>query len=155
MKNKHYGYEVDLESRCVDSEHSPEEYGDWCESYENSIGQYARKTDKYPDVASIHDIEKGLNAFVVWIVWSSGDSFGHAYGAHSEVIGLFKDMESALSLKESIEKWRPNEKTKKWEEQYSYFFNTPDGQIFESGFAPWAGYFESLDSVNVDTVVIQ
>ena len=148
-----YGYKVTMESYCNESYHSGEQFGEWRESYTNHLKSIASRDDKYPDVNSIHKIEPGQGALVVWIEYSSGDSFGHADRKYTEIMGLFKDMESALSLKTQIESWNPRE-NKKWEEAHSYHFKTPDGQEFKSGFAPWSGHFESLDSVNVDVVTI-
>ena len=148
-----YGYKVTMESYCNESYHSGKQFGEWRESYSNHLKSIASRDDKYPDVNSIHKIEPGQGALVVWIEYSSGDSFGHADRKYTEIMGLFKDMESALSLKTQIESWNPRE-NKKWEEAHSYHFKTPDGQEFKSGFAPWSGHFESLDSVNVDVVTI-
>ena len=149
-----YGYKVTMESYCNESYHSGKQFGEWRESYTNHLKSIAARDDKYPDVNSIHKIEPGQGALVVWIEWSTGDSFGHGDRTCTEIMGLFKDMESALSLKTQIESWIPNKKAKKWEDTHSYHFKTPDGQEFSSGFAPWSGYFESLDSVNVDAVII-
>ena len=148
-----YGYKVTVDSTCLESRYSDEQFGPWSESYTNHLESIAAHDSKYPDVNSIHNIEPGQGALVVWIEYSSGDSFGHADRKYTEIMGLFKDMESALSLKNQIESWNPRE-NKKWEEAHSYHFKTPDGQEFQSGFAPWSGYFDSLDAVNVDAVSI-
>ena len=149
-----YGYKVTVESYCNESYHSGEQFGEWRESYSNHLKSIAARDDKYPDVNSIHKIEPGQGALVVWIEWSTGDSFGHGDRSCTEIMGLFKDMVSAQSLKNQIESWSPNRKATKWEDTHSYHFKTPDGQEFTSGFAPWSGYFDSLDSVNVDAVTI-
>jgi hypothetical protein len=149
-----YGYNVTIHSVCDESYQSPEEWGEWYASYTNRMDSFIKHDSKYPDVNSIHNIKKGKIAYVVWIEWSSGDSFGHGDRCYTETIGLFKDMESAKSLQNQIETWIPNEKSKKWEDHYSYHFKTPDGQEFKSGFAPWSGYFDSLDSVNIDVVTV-
>ena len=148
---KMYGYKVEVESYCNESYRSPEQWGEWRESYSNHLKSMASHDDKYPDVVSIFNIDPGQMALVVWIEYSTGDSFGRGTRSCTEVIGLFRDMQSALSLKQQIESWRPNE-TAKWAEQHSYHFTTPDGQEFKSGFAPWSGYFESLDAVHIDAV---
>lgn len=151
---KMYGYQVEVESHCNESYRSPEQWGEWRESYSNHLKSIASHDNKYPNVTSIHNIEPGQMALVVWIEWSTGDSFGHGTRSGTEVIGLFQDMQSAQSLKQQIESWQPNKQTDSWGEQYGYHFTTPDGQEFKSGFAPWAGYFESLDEVHIDAVGI-
>jgi hypothetical protein len=149
---KQYGYKIAVESDCNESYHSGKQYGEWRESYSNHLSSIATHDDEYPDVVSIHNIEPGQAALVVWIEWSTGDSFGHSDRGCTEIIGLFRDLESAESLRQQIKSWRRNDKSKKWDEQNSYHFKTPDGQEFTSGFAPWSGYFDSLDSVNIDSV---
>ena len=108
-----YGYKVTMESYCNESYHSGKQFGEWRESYTNHLKSIAARDDKYPDVNSIHKIEPGQCALVVWIEWSTGDSFGHGDRTCTEIMGLFKDMESALSLKTQIESWIPNKKAKK------------------------------------------
>lgn len=148
-----FGYKVGIERHCDHSYYSEESYGDWHESYTNRLENFAAHTDEYPDVASIHNIDAGQGALVVWIEWSSGDSFGHGDRNNAEVMGLFRDPESANFLKQQIESWTPNDKAK-WDQAKSYHFKTPDGQEFQSGFAPWAGYFDTLESVNIDAVTV-
>ena len=121
-----YGYKVTMESYCNESYHSGKQFGEWRESYTNHLKSIAARDDKYPDVNSIHKIEPGQGALVVWIEWSTGDSFGHGDRTCTEIMGLFKDMESALSLKTQIESWIPNKKAKKWEDTHSYHFKTPE-----------------------------
>jgi hypothetical protein len=143
-----FGYSVKLEQYCDHEEHSPEEYGSWSSSSSWTCDRMARKVSEYPDVVSIFDFPVGSNALVVWVQWGSGDSFGHADGAYAECLGMFKDMDSASSLREQVEQWTRSTKG------YDYEFTTPDGQVFKSGFAPWIGYFDSLEAVNIEVVAI-
>ena len=145
-----FGYIINIDQYCNHYEHSSEQYGNWSESHTNTLNRTANKTTEFPVVVSIHDIPSGSNALVVWAEWSTGDSFGKSSGGAAEVIGIFKDLDSAASLRNQIEDHTKNRKSG----EYGYKFETPDGQIFESGFAPWTGYFETLESVNVDTVVV-
>lgn len=144
-----FGYQIAIESYCDYSERSNEAYGSWEESWTNSLGSVAKKNPQVADVVSIHDIQPGQNALVVWVEWDSGDSFGRGYRKYTEIIGLFKDLTSARSLVDQIHNWKPGGKKYK-----AYEFRTPDGQVFRSGFAPWSGYFDSLSDVRVDTVAV-
>lgn len=59
---------------------------------------------------------------LVIAVWSTGDSFGHDSGAHSECFGVFKTKEEA------------DKKCKELE-------------LDTKSPLPWLGYFENLESV--------
>ena len=146
-----FGYHVHINQRCDHEQHSSEPYGDWSASYTNSIDtKVTRVKDpekEYPDVTTPFEVKAGENALVVWVEWSSGDSFGHGTNSCVEVIGMFKDLDSAVNLKKQISEHSDGKVA-------SYKFTTPDGQIFESGFASWHGYFETLESVNIDTVTV-
>lgn len=144
-----FGYDVSLIQHNEHSEHAAEEYGSWSSSNTWSIERIVKKVTEYPDVASIHDLAAGSNALVVWVQWGSGDSFGHSSGAHAEAIGIFKDLDSAVSLQSQIRNWSGVK-----DQSRAYSFKTPDGQVFESGWAPWAGYFETLEGVNINPVVV-
>lgn len=113
------------------------------------------KADEYPDIASSLQILPGEECFVVWVQWGSGDSFGHGSGAYSEALGIFKDIESAKELADAAENlWnfecgKPNEGGK------GYSIDTSDGQHFQDGFCSWRGYFDCLESVNIESTVMK
>lgn len=141
-----FGYKVVIEQCCDHHEHSGEQYGDWSASYSNTIQDVVQKTNDYPDVVSTLDIEPGTQAHVVWVVWSSGDSFGWARGSHSEAAGIFTDVAAAEQFREALYACNEKDGTIK--------LTTSDEQEFELGYMPWFGYFESLDSVHINTVVV-
>lgn len=149
-----YGYAVTINSYCEHSEREDVEYGSWSESYSNDIERLIVKGGS--DVASIHDLQSGDRAFVVWVEWSTGDSFGHGDRSCTEVLGLFKSYEDAEVLKDTIEASSNKYDRRGYENDgVAYWVKTPDGQIFTSGWAPWLGYFESLDSVHIDRVEVR
>lgn len=149
-KDKCFGYGVEIKQRCTENYRSPEQWGEWRESYENSLSDVARKGAEYPDVTSDFDIPIGEDAWVVWIEWSSGDSFGWGTNSYTEVMGIFRkqDWESADSLKEQIENYGEGK-----DYDFSYEFETPDGQKFK-GCASWRGYFERLENVYIQRVYV-
>lgn len=148
--DKKIGYGVEIRQRCVESYHSPEQYGEWRESYDNTLVGIARKGVECPDVVSDLNIPVGEDAWVVWIEWSSGDSFGWGNNSYTDVIGIFRkqDYDSAESLKRQIENHGEGEKY-----NFSYKFETPDGQKFE-GHASWVGYFDRLSGVHIEKVTV-
>lgn len=151
-----YGYKVKIDQYCDHYESENEPYGSWSASYTNSVDDMIIKTDEYPDVASIHDVKPGERAFIVWAEWSSGDSFGHGDRNYTEVLGLFVRYEDAEVLQKALEEHARKYDRRGYEKDAtSYYVKTPDGQIFQSCWAPWLGYFESLDSIHIDRVEVR
>ena len=144
-----FGYCVEMKSYCDHSEHSGEQYGDWSESWSNDLGNKVKKIDKnsknIADIASSLDIQLGKNAFVVWLEYSSGDSFGYATDKYTEVLGIFEDVNAARELQQFIENFKDG---------HEFSFTTSDGQTFKQGFASWTGYFDSVSRVVIDVVTV-
>lgn len=150
-----HSYKVEINSYCEHSEREPEEFGSWEESFSNSLGKVKRTSKKeYGDVLSKFDLKKGDDAFVVWIEYSTGDSFGHAERGSTMAIGIFTDVKAARVLAAKINEYDRDVNTAAGD-KFKYGFKTPDGQFFECGYAPWLGYFEHLNEVHVDVVEIQ
>lgn len=146
-ENLMFGYKVTISQYCNESHRSEEAYGDWYESYTNSaIG--VEKIEKYPDCASVENLIQGNPVHVVWAEWSSGDSFGNSDRGSVEAIAVFSKWEDARGLYNAITDGDDNDKC-------AYKFVASTGQVFESTYAPWSGYFEHLDSVNIDTMFLQ
>lgn len=76
--------------------------------------------------------KSGNTVYVVYVRYSTGDSFGHTNGEWS-IIDILDSMEHANKLKESI-----------------------DSGEYErnNGHAPWTGYFESLESSNIEKFIL-
>jgi len=150
-----HSYKVEISSRCTHSHREPEEYGSWKKAFDNSLGSVKRTSkNQYGDVLSKHDLKKGDDAFVVWIEYSTGDSFGRADRGSTMAIGIFTDIKAARVLATKIKDFDRDVNTSAGD-KFKYGFKTPDGQFFECGYAPWLGYFEHLDEVHVDVVEIQ
>lgn len=150
-----YGYKVNIERYCDHSEQEAVEWGSWSASYTNTIDGLIIKETEHPDVASIYDLKPGERAFIVWVEWSSGDSFGRGIREYTEVIGLFTKYEDAEVLKEKLESELTYDDSSYGVDKVVYWIKTPDGQIFQTGFAPWRGYFETLESVHIDRVEVR
>jgi hypothetical protein len=154
-----FGYDVTIEKSCEHSERSDEPYGPWSASYTNLISDYITTAENWPGVTSIHKLEPGDIAYVVWVEWSAGDSFGWGERSYTEVIGLFTDESVAYELQRAlyshyktymdIDSGKVKSKVKRPE---AYDITTSDGQNFKHGYASWCGYFERLDEVSVSRV---
>lgn len=141
-------YKVDLEEYMYQSESSDELYGDWSSSSSWELRKVTKvHKNTYGDVSCMFDFAPGDTAFLVWVEYSTGNSFGYAYRGSSESVALFKDYPTAKRLADLIE----SDGSKDW--SYSEVYKSPDGQEFTI-YTPWLGYFESLEEVHVDEVVI-
>lgn len=139
-KDKTFGYKVDINHYCEQSEFSDEAYGDWYESYSNSLDSIKIVEDEYPDVASVEEFKVGDEVYVVWAEWSSGDSFGRGDRCSTEALAVFSKSEDAYGFAEACERATSKD---------GYNFTASTGQKFSSSYVPWSGYFESLDGVHV------
>jgi hypothetical protein len=102
----------------------------------------------------MHDLQVGDIAFLVWADWSTGDSFGHGDRSNVESFGLFKNEADAYALQDALEHAKEDANNPSWDARHKFTWTSSEGQVVESGFLPWFGYFESLDNVYVERVII-
>lgn len=141
-------YSVDIERRCVRDYHSGEKYGDWETEYDNTFKGITRSDKEYGDLESSLDIPDGTNVYVVWIEYSSGDSFGHGIRNDVDTFGVFTSREAASELARAIDNHN-----RKDHDYKPLKIKTSDGQQFDI-YPSWLGYFERLDDVHVAEVVM-
>ena len=96
-RQKHIGLTFDFSHTLVKSYCADEEWGEWNETYNNSINS-VRLTSDIPDLITSLNIGEGDDIFVVWVEWTTGDSFGNASGGDYSPFGVFKDYECAYVL---------------------------------------------------------
>lgn len=147
---------VKSEEFITHSEHSDEEYGDWCTESEFNIGDVtvypeilrARKVYVDGDIYAINKkYEKSLLVYVVYVTFSSGDSFGNSSG-NGIVVWAFSDRKLAEDCLEEVNNCAGKD---------NYKFTIEDGN---GGFKqtklsnPTTGYFEHMeDSGIVEKIV--
>lgn len=85
------------------------------------------------------DLKSGDHIWLVFAVWSTGDSFGYDEDACQECFAAYKTPELAYKARGMLETAR-----KKVE--------LPEG--FRVDYLPWKGYFESLSYVEVVEVTV-
>lgn len=141
---KMYGFKVTIHQHCTAHQQSEEAYGDWYSAYDNTF-KCVEKVTEYPDLVSIEDLKQGDPVHVVWVEWSSGDSFGMSNLGYVEAFGAFSKWEDAIGLSDVLKASDIN----------GYKFVTSTGQVFECGYVPWHGYFESLGDVHIDTAFLR
>ena len=154
--NKFYGYRFEIGSELIESMVATTEYGQWKEEWVHRVSSVVTKDHQNPDIASILDIPTGAEAYVVWAEWSYGDSFGEAYRGSAEAFGIFEHEVFAQQFVDYLNSRRQNCGMFTGLEQDSdvCVFNSGDGQIFKLNHLPWIGYFDHLEELHVERVIV-
>lgn len=77
--------------------------------------------------------KKGKDYFVVYAIWSTGDSFSRSHRANCECFGVYETYEEAEKREAELKNPEPKK----------HDFSP------KSGWLPWYGYFESLDETGI------
>ena len=133
-----FGYKVDIDHDCVESEHPDEAYSAWSEDWSNSFRTIRRSSpqDAYPDAVAVEDFAPGDLVYVVWAEWTQADSYGAARGRGCDVLGVFRTWDEAHGLEElarAAQDYEPVE----------YL-----GLAYR--FGAFTGYFDTLDAVHIE-----
>lgn len=142
---------------CTWSESSNEQYGAWSADYDLEVGDVAlihsEKTPRYvrgERESYEGELVEGDLIYVVVANWSSGDSFGHASRCHVEVPCVNKDEATARRNLKELERKRDS---KKYDDCNVALMND-DGSVYPYH-RSWLGYFESLDSLEIHTMIVK
>ena len=95
-----------------------------------TIPDYFTIVKEYGDVRLNFDPKPHTPYYMVYYIWSTGDSFGHDEQYGCEVHGIYETKEEAVKERDRLSKVT----------DYS---------------VPWNGYFESLDSVHVARFMVK
>ena len=134
--------QVDYDSVCVHSERGKGSYADWHKAYDCSVTDVFRIGDdtKVPyDSESFIIPDDSETVYVVYMLYSEGDSFGNSTG-NIDIIHATVSEESAHQLAQKI---------RDDEQSYTIKFVDDFGReisISNNG----AGYFNRLECVNVE-----
>lgn len=135
---------------CDHAHYSDEAYGDWNESHTFEVGDTAiilpedgkyvytgmGETELYEG-----DLAEGDIIFVVIANYSGGDSFGWANNKYVDVCSINKDSNIAYYNLKALGSKKP--------------IITLDDGTTHSYYRSWDGYFESLDSLEVYTMIVK
>lgn len=91
-------------------------------------------------------VEVGDTVYVVYAVYSTGDSFHRADGEYLEVLSFHKNSAIAYKNKASAEGPR--------KDRHDMTIEFDSGAKVQR-YCPWDGYFESLDSVSVESFIVK
>ena len=139
---KAFGYKVEMEHYCLNSDYSEEAYGSWSEDWSNEFRSIRRSNPEteYPDTVAIEDFAPGEQVYVVWAEWSRGDSFGWANRGGYDVLGVFRTWEQAGGLEKLARETTGYERVEYLGLKY--------------GFGDFHGYFESLDDIHIESTLM-
>lgn len=136
-------YGIVYEQTGGDYYHDGEQYGDWRSDAGHTEVKYITEDDKGSRHARTFNgitLTKGEMYFFVYVIYGSGDTFGHSSGNFESILILDKK-EDAHELAKLI---RSNYDDRSKKDEYSFDFK---GNRIYAG--SWKGYFESLSSVEV------
>jgi len=105
------------------------------------------ETSRYYDLIVPYEPEFDTTYYVLYAVYTTGDSFGYDSGAGIEYIGFYTKDELAVA-KANLHKIETNKNT----EGFSIKLKTPDGGKTFDQHTPWVGYFESLDYADITSI---
>lgn len=141
------------------SSYSDEEYGPWSEDITTEIQSVSIVNDKdYFDLIIENDFDTTADCYLVYALYSGGDSFGSSSG-NIEYIKLFKTLDEAQLFKDDLEllekyassNFKQKEFIPKLFENVDtkYDFNRSFEYFGEKFYLPWGGYFEALEDIGI------
>jgi hypothetical protein len=140
---------VELYKRLLHSVYSSEPYGPWEETWENTLGN-VYKSDRLiwntERVDVDYEPKVGDIVYVLWVEYSSGNSFGRGVRNYTDMIHVFKDNDKA---------WEAYRLLKDSEDHnYSVTYETDTGKQVPY-YRPWLGYFDQLDEIHVEERIVE
>ena len=142
---------VQYESVCTDSYREDREYGDWSETWDyevkgvsiSSRGRWSGLAYDEEKINVAFEAEAGTPVHILWMTYGSGDSFGHGDG-YGEILWVFKNADVA---RQALAPFQANA------DQYSIPVKDDAGNDVTLH-NPGSGYFESINSLQVDTFLL-
>jgi hypothetical protein len=127
-------------------------------------------SDKYPEVTACFPVADGDTVYLLYAIYSTGDSFGHDEDGRISFIEVFKTLEKAETAAKAIRehcdwytgmhnRWTPMSAKdrkavqKKYSSEYTVSIVRENGEKMDVH-ASWNGYFESLSYVEVASFVV-
>lgn len=141
---------VQYQEDCTHSEREPVEYGSWSEEWDFRVLSVSMTSRGRWDEEKFEvgfDIKAGEPVFVLYMTYSTGDTFGHANG-RGEVLWVFKDADTA---REALRLWK--EENDKRDPEFSVKFEDDVGRVVQLS-NPAAGYFENVGEIDLVTFLV-
>ena len=109
---------------------------------------------EYGDIVTDIDVSKNPDVYLVYAIWSTGDSFGRDSGKNLTPVHLFDSRDKAEACLKAIEDHNKNRYeilNRSVAGDYSVHFIGNDGTPMIE-YAGWIGYFEGLDYADIEGV---
>ena len=108
---------------------------------------YIVDDDDYCDISVAFDIDDGRDYYLLYVIYSTGDSFNHNEG-QIVFIDLFETKEMAEKNRQCIVE---HNKDKVGKLTYSVLLQLEDRRVYQFR-VPWQGYFERLTEICIDCI---
>lgn len=118
---------------------------EWHEEYQNHI-ESVKIVQDCPDVLSNLPFKSGDQVFLVWAEWSNGDSLGQSYCGSAEALAVFMDLDIANEFADQCRECK--------DKNHMIDLTTTDEQTFHFQL-PWDEYFDTLESIHIDPVILE
>lgn len=144
----------DEQHYCTHSFHSGEQYGDWSADYVFEAPTRAWSVEKpvygsYPYVGP--EPKEADILYVIYAVWSSGDSFGSDSRGSYDIVCVNNDQKRAYENLRRLKEHNPKFSYSDGGNQVTV--DLDDGSTMNVYTGSWKGYFESLDELEVAEVL--
>jgi len=155
---------------CVDSYNSGEEFGEWWTENQTDVGNTFSFKNKGRDKSWKVSFEPKDKVYLVYGIYSTGDSFGHSNG-EAEILDVFETKEEAEEFAKKVNSFNDLEtsepyglKPREKEERIKQIKNILGDSVQESKSGwkkydfihrgevlhfPWGGYFEILNDIEI------
>lgn len=141
------------------SSYSDEEYGPWYIDTTTEIQSVSIVNDTdYFDLIIENDFDITADCYLVYALYSGGDSFGSSSG-NIEYIKLFKTLDEAQLFKDDLELLEKYASSNFKHDEFipkifdnidtKYDFNRSFEYFGEKFYLPWGGYFEALEDIGL------
>lgn len=107
--------------------------------------------NRYYDLTVPYMPEDDVTYYVLYVVWTTGDSFGSDPGRGIEYIGFYTADQLGVA-NENMRTIEQNDSDRSKRDGNSIKLKTPDGKKTFTQSCGWKGYFESLDYVDIADV---
>lgn len=104
-------------------------------------GIFLTPTGNYDTIETELDVVSGDKVYLVYAIYSDGDSFGHDSCNRMELLSVHKNEDMARRNAETIGN--------------NHIIHYDDGRILKMSYVPWNGYFENLDSITYDSFIVK
>jgi len=136
---------VKYKSYCLNSFQSEKDYGDWGSTNDFSVeGVTLTKPEDYnfEEFEVPDSVKKGDDVYVLWMSYSTGDSFGSSTG-NGEIIWVFSDKKLGEKAKAL------------WNNSKEYYVEFDVGHgITKKIHNPAYGYFEDIEYLSLETFTV-